>query len=536
MPGNNSDPNLSTSAVDITMAQHVSVPVSPPNKFDFSMPLAWPQWRKRFERFMSVSGQNAKSDEEKINILMYVLGEEAEEIMLQFHTIPDTYEATFQAFENHFIPRRNIIFERYKFNTRIQQPGESAESFITNLHSLAEHCKYGSLKDELIRDRIVVGMLDQRTSERLQLQSNLTLSECILAVKQAELQATQSKEIRGETTAGIGSINMHATSAKDKLVMASSSSSKQSQHFCKRGKNENDHTKKCQFCGLANHIRENCPASKSVCHSCKKLGHWSTVCRSSKSKVRSIQLDSLEKDSTDKNHCFNCIHFSNNNSDSNYLGSIQINNISRKEWIISLQVVELNKMFNFMIDSGADITCIPASLVSKNICQSLHKCNRLVIGPSGKPLYVLGILHATLSSSHKNIHTDIYIIKGLCKPILGRSDIIDLNILNFDNKFQPKNEAKLNAIKIGVSEIEKTFPTIFNEIGTFKTEMDIKVLDTIPSFIQSVPRIVPIPLMKPLKEELERLQNLNIIEPVDYHTPWVSPIVIVRRRQNPFMC
>lgn len=57
--------------------------------------------------------------------------------MYQYHTIPDTYEAIFQIFENALISHRNIIFDRYKFNTRIQQPMESAEFFITNLHYLA---------------------------------------------------------------------------------------------------------------------------------------------------------------------------------------------------------------------------------------------------------------------------------------------------------------------------------------------------------------------------------------------------------------
>lgn len=112
MSGKNSTPNLSTSAVDITKTQHVSVPVSPPNKFDFSMPLARPSGEKVLKDscFCQVK--------KKINILLYALGEEAGEIMLQFYTIPDTYEATFQAFLR-FIPRRNVIFQRYKFNTRI---------------------------------------------------------------------------------------------------------------------------------------------------------------------------------------------------------------------------------------------------------------------------------------------------------------------------------------------------------------------------------------------------------------------------------
>jgi hypothetical protein len=45
------------------------------------------------------------------------------------------------------------------------------DSFITALHGLAEYCEYGALKEELIRDRIVVGMSDTKTSETIQLRA-----------------------------------------------------------------------------------------------------------------------------------------------------------------------------------------------------------------------------------------------------------------------------------------------------------------------------------------------------------------------------
>ena len=71
-------------------------------------------------------------------------------------------------FESHFIKRRNAIFERAKFNNRKQEPGEPVDSFITALYGLAEHCEYGALHDEMIRNRIVVGILNARLSEKLQ--------------------------------------------------------------------------------------------------------------------------------------------------------------------------------------------------------------------------------------------------------------------------------------------------------------------------------------------------------------------------------
>lgn len=70
------------------------------------------------------------------------------------------YSSVKTAMEQHFIGKHNVIFERAQFNLRCQQEGESAETFITDVHKLAEHCSFEVLKDELIRDRIVVGIKD----------------------------------------------------------------------------------------------------------------------------------------------------------------------------------------------------------------------------------------------------------------------------------------------------------------------------------------------------------------------------------------
>ena len=66
-----------------------------------------------------------------------------------------------------------------KFHRRRQEDGETMDTFITMWHVMAENCTYGTLKDEMIRDRIVVSLLDAKLSEKLQLDSKLTLTKAI---------------------------------------------------------------------------------------------------------------------------------------------------------------------------------------------------------------------------------------------------------------------------------------------------------------------------------------------------------------------
>ena len=149
---------------------------SPPDKFTFRKPEEWVRWIRCFERFRQASGLAVKSEENQVNALVYAMGEEADDILRSFHLSTEDakkYETVKQGFQNYFIKKQNVIYERTKFNLRVQRPDESVDSFITDLHSLAEFCKYGNLRDKLIRDRIVVGLRDKKLSEKLQMDYEL---------------------------------------------------------------------------------------------------------------------------------------------------------------------------------------------------------------------------------------------------------------------------------------------------------------------------------------------------------------------------
>lgn len=89
-------------------------------------------------------------------------------------------------FESHFVKQHNIIFEQAKFNSRKQLQDETVDSFITDLFCLAKHCAYGQLRDEMIRDRLVVGLLNASLSEKMQLDAELTLDKAIALAHQSE--------------------------------------------------------------------------------------------------------------------------------------------------------------------------------------------------------------------------------------------------------------------------------------------------------------------------------------------------------------
>ena len=75
--------------------------------------------------------------------------------------------------------KKHVIFKRVKFNSRHQRKGETVDNFITDLHCLAKSYSYGDLHNKMIHDRIVVGLLDDGLSEKMQLDSHLTLEKAV---------------------------------------------------------------------------------------------------------------------------------------------------------------------------------------------------------------------------------------------------------------------------------------------------------------------------------------------------------------------
>ena len=131
------------------------------------------------------------------------MGDKADDILQSFNLSQKalkSYKTVKERFDTHFVQRRNIIFERAKFNSWKQEPGESVDDFITDLHCLARYCSYGNLHEEIVRDRIVVGIRDNKLSQKMQLEPDLTLKKAIVLAHQCESVKKQQLTVRGQDT------------------------------------------------------------------------------------------------------------------------------------------------------------------------------------------------------------------------------------------------------------------------------------------------------------------------------------------------
>ena len=121
-------------------------------------------------------------------MLLYCLGAEAETVLSSTNIKESERESykVIDKFDQYFKVRRNVIFERAKFNCRDQLEGETAETYIAELYSLVEHCDYGQLMAEMVHDRLVIGIRDKVLSAKLQLDPDLTLERAKTMIRQSE--------------------------------------------------------------------------------------------------------------------------------------------------------------------------------------------------------------------------------------------------------------------------------------------------------------------------------------------------------------
>ena len=158
--------------------------------FDFSKPDLWSKWKKRFEQFASVSGLDKEDDARRISTLLYCLGEEADDVLSSTNISTEDvkkYNGVIGKFDEYFKVRKNVIYERARFNRRDQLEGETAEEYITTLYALVKTCDYpADLVDEMLRDRLVVGIRDKPLSDKLQMKADLTLETVKKAIRQRE--------------------------------------------------------------------------------------------------------------------------------------------------------------------------------------------------------------------------------------------------------------------------------------------------------------------------------------------------------------
>jgi hypothetical protein len=239
------------------------------------------------------------------------------------------------------------------FNKRQQLDGESVDNYFTELRHLAETCHFENITEEqIIRDRLVLGIRDQKVRERLLRENDLSLQKTISILKAAEQSSVQMKAMQFEENMGI--------KATQEMEVNKLYARKVNSNMRTEGKaaNEKDNMiRNCKFCGK-DHERMKCPAYNKFCSNCNRKNHFAVVCRSKSNNLQAHQLDVCEEE---------------------YHIMMAGRPTGGKRALITLRVEDMDVVFQ--IDSGAECNVLPVNTY-KQATGDLHLQNLLPRKPT----------------------------------------------------------------------------------------------------------------------------------------------------------
>ena len=491
---------------------------------------------RRFERFREASGLSTKLPAEQVNTLVYCMGEEADDILTSLHLTEDengSYEVVKQKFDTYFNGSKNVIFERARFNQRRQEADESVDEFVTALHRLVEHCDYGTLKDEMVRDRIVVGIRDEQLSERMQLDAHLTLKTAVDQTRQRETVRKQQSVVRknppdGDTRYSHGMVRVTPRDGADvDLVQQQSpdvatdvdgiqSRGDRGRMGMRRQRGSQRYNQQtCKRCGRESHAVEQCPARNVKCYKCAQTGHFAAVCMSNKiGAVCGVRDESGQVTAA-------------SDADYAFLGSIDGSELREFEnWLITLKLGDTN--IQFRIDTGADETVIPESVYSElpNV-NRLREADKKLFGVGSKSmLAVVGMFSTDITGKTKTTTQNIYVVRGMHKSLLGKPAIDSLQLIS-------RVESVEGGDSVGAVDYHTEYPELFDGLGRMEGRpYETALKDDVQPYAVHVPRRVALPLMDRTRQELDRMVKMGVIIRVEQPTDWCAPMVVVPKSED----
>uniref|UniRef100_A0A1I8GXV1 Ig-like domain-containing protein n=1 Tax=Macrostomum lignano TaxID=282301 RepID=A0A1I8GXV1_9PLAT len=271
-------------------------------------------------------------DEAKVATLVTAIGEDAYKVLRNL-CLPET---------------TSMLSARFRFQQRVQKPGESLADFIAGLKAASEHCKFEftldgsdgshciSTLDERLRDQFVFGLRSDVHRAKLLEIEQPDFKTLVARVDALEAAEKSSSEMAHRAEA-VAHLRLHKKPAAPKeLNKFNKQAPRQPPGAQANAMRSAAASGACASCGGA-HSRQQCKLREAKCHNCGKVGHIRKVCRSSK-------LHKLDPEPSEQQEP---------------LFSIRQSGSSKG---LAVELLLQGKPCRFEVDTGSALTVIPKSL------------------------------------------------------------------------------------------------------------------------------------------------------------------------------
>lgn len=454
---------------------------------------SWKLFKQRWQTYAILSRLSTQPKEVQVALFLHCLADDALKIYngFAFETEEDrrTVDEITTKFEEFAIGDVNETYERFIFNRRVQEEGESFDTFHADLKSLIKTCNYcGKCTDSIMRDRIVLGIRDASTRTDLLKERNLTIAKCVDICKMAESASLQNSALKPEVLSKVSLSSPHKGRSKPNPAKERRKPTKQKQPY-----------KECKFCDtLHPWKKELCPAWGKTCQSCKRPNHLAVKCPDSRH-LHSV----VEREDSSDEEWVNAVH------------SARGKQLKCKMMIQDEEVI-------FQIDTGATVNVLPQKYATdiNPTTRTLQMWNDTTMQPIGTCRLPL-----KNPANNKKYNVPFTVVKDGHTPLIGLQAAEDMKLL----KINDKNMDQVASI---TSDPLAPFDAVFNRtIGSLPGKTTLRVKEgSIPSVMPT--RRTPVAIRDKLKDELDRMTELGVITKVDKPTPWVSQVVVVHKKSG----
>ena len=186
------------------------------------------------------------------------------------------------------------------------------------------------------------------------------------------------------------------------------------------------------------------------------------------------------------------------------------------EWSVILESNGTN--INYKLDTGSQVNILPKKEYTKLIHKpKLHPAKVKLTAYNGTDIPVVGKCIVTLKNGYQEYKVLFIVAEMDSVPLVGLNTCKKLNLIN-----------RVMTVDCEYSSLINEYSDCFGEIGSLSKVHHLTIDGNFSPVIQA-PRKVPFALREKLKDELNRMMRLGIIDKVDGPTDWVSNLVIVEK-------
>ena len=278
----------------------------------------WEFLKQQWQDYEVATGLDKQEQKIRLATFRSAMGKDCLQIFLNLKLSSEQQQdinECIEALEAYFKPKRNVVYERYLFNMCQQNPDETVDGYVNRLRKAASTCQFGTLTEELIRDRLLIGLRDHATKLRLLKEDSLDINKALNICRSSEVATLQLKAMKSEETKSTEEVRVVSGRQNNKVKSRKQyngyngkkktrdPSSDPRKH---REPNSKQRAYQCYRCGgKQRHTLESCPAFGHECKACKKPNHFASVCRSSqKHPIKQMTELSDDEQETDTDKFF----------------------------------------------------------------------------------------------------------------------------------------------------------------------------------------------------------------------------------------